>query len=247
VDARVPFPSGSQPPMEGGRVPELTYGPRVPWHRRRAWRRFRLWGRIIILVLLVSAWCVERGPKMFWYYRCLTYIAPPDQIVYDDDPPGAASLRAGGRPWWMSGFARPGPEALGHLGPGPLPTLLLHGRECPNGSDKLARITVLRHHDRPNGYYLELMHQTYAWPSPVPMARFPALPSACGLFVPVGKRLRLFAGQPDDEDTTRFTIGYELGGVPGMLEGRLLDDGTVQIRVRDGPAAIATGPPQSWP
>ena len=45
--------------------------------------------------------------------------------------------------------------------------------------------------------------------------------------------LQIFAGQPDGNDPSHFTIGIMLLGVPGELEGWLSDDGTVSLRLKD--------------
>jgi hypothetical protein len=48
-----------------------------------------------------------------------------------------------------------------------------------------------------------------------------------------GNVLRIFAGQPDPADASRFTIPYRLDGRDGVIEGRLKDDG-IELRPRDG-------------
>jgi hypothetical protein len=50
------------------------------------------------------------------------------------------------------------------------------------------------------------------------------------------KALRLYAGQPDPSDPSRFTIGYELDGEPGTIDGCVAASGSVHLAVRDGPA-----------
>jgi hypothetical protein len=50
-------------------------------------------------------------------------------------------------------------------------------------------------------------------------------------------RLRMFAGQADPADASHFTIGYELDGEPGTIDGWLQADGRgLRIQVRDRPA-----------
>jgi hypothetical protein len=46
-------------------------------------------------------------------------------------------------------------------------------------------------------------------------------------------RLRVFAGQPDPNDPSHFTIDYEVHGVRHTLDGWLRDDDTVVIEPRD--------------
>jgi len=49
-------------------------------------------------------------------------------------------------------------------------------------------------------------------------------------------RAEIFGGQPDPTDTSHFTIAYAVDGVRGTIDGWLLDDGTVKLETRDGPA-----------
>ena len=51
-----------------------------------------------------------------------------------------------------------------------------------------------------------------------------------------GEEVRFFAGRNDPADESRFTIGYEIKGKGGTLEGRLGADDKVSLKVLDGPA-----------
>jgi hypothetical protein len=51
------------------------------------------------------------------------------------------------------------------------------------------------------------------------------------------RRARVYAGQIDSDDGSRLTIRYEINSVAGMIEGKLQADGSVVLRVVDGPAA----------
>jgi hypothetical protein len=42
-------------------------------------------------------------------------------------------------------------------------------------------------------------------------------------------RLKYFAGQADPVDPSRFTIAFEIDGSPGVIDGRLKDDNTVEF------------------
>jgi hypothetical protein len=46
--------------------------------------------------------------------------------------------------------------------------------------------------------------------------------------------MRVFAGQPDPNDASHFTIGYELDGAPGVIDGWLVNDQTVVLEPRLG-------------
>lgn len=51
-------------------------------------------------------------------------------------------------------------------------------------------------------------------------------------------KLRVFAAQLDPADPARFSIRYEMDGVPGTIEGRLGMDRDVALTMKDGPARI---------
>jgi len=56
-------------------------------------------------------------------------------------------------------------------------------------------------------------------------------------------RVRLYAGQRDAQDTSHVTVAYDVAGLPGVIDGRLVDeDGSIYMewRVRDGPLAEET-------
>jgi hypothetical protein len=58
------------------------------------------------------------------------------------------------------------------------------------------------------------------------------------------QQLRVFAGQPDANDRTRVTIGYELNDQPGVIDIRLTDDDII-VTPRTGSQAMQKGLP-SW-
>jgi hypothetical protein len=55
----------------------------------------------------------------------------------------------------------------------------------------------------------------------------------------------LFAGQPDSQDESHFTIGYAVrmtvddDWTSGVIDGWLHDDDSLELRVRDGPLRLA--------
>ena len=53
-------------------------------------------------------------------------------------------------------------------------------------------------------------------------------------------RFRLYAGQPNPQDGSRFTMRYELDGRGGTIEGRLAPDGTIDCTVIDGPCTVVS-------
>ena len=63
-----------------------------------------------------------------------------------------------------------------------------------------------------------------------------------GAFDPT-RRLRFYAGQVDPQNPARFSIGYEIDGQPGTIDGTFQVNGDVVMSVRDGPAKVEMPPP----
>jgi hypothetical protein len=53
-----------------------------------------------------------------------------------------------------------------------------------------------------------------------------------------GTDMRIFAGQVDPKDPSHFTVQIHLDEKREVIEGRLLDDGTVSLAFRGIPASI---------
>ncbi|HLL89914.1 MAG TPA: hypothetical protein VK324_11490, partial [Tepidisphaeraceae bacterium] len=62
------------------------------------------------------------------------------------------------------------------------------------------------------------------------------------------RRLRVFAGTSDPNDSTRFRIPFEFDGTPGTINGRPDEDGQVSLRptlgttTADPPSSVASTP-----
>jgi len=50
------------------------------------------------------------------------------------------------------------------------------------------------------------------------------------------RRVRVFAGQTDAADESHFTMGYDIDGYAGTIDGWLDQYDSVRLQVRDGPA-----------
>jgi hypothetical protein len=60
---------------------------------------------------------------------------------------------------------------------------------------------------------------------------------SCKLWAPAsGQHMRIFAGQADPADPSRFTIDYQASDGRGTIEGRLRSDDTVEMKIASGPA-----------
>ena len=71
--------------------------PLLPSHKRRRLARRIVFGIVTVLVLWLaiksapSAW--HHVQILYWQHQAMTYTAPADRVVYDDDPADAANLR----------------------------------------------------------------------------------------------------------------------------------------------------------
>lgn len=215
---------------------QLNYSPQPPlWHRRRRVRRWLLLGTVG-LVLLSAWWWFPPLWRNFqalrWERQCMTYAAPADQVVYEKgeaaarDRPGVGRF-AGVRCWdefytlvrWHEIKAKQ-------------PVLFLHGRRWPGGNPQLVAVE----YEQLSEFDLVLStHVPYpAGPFQMPEERL--FRSTLGIPPGAAKgTLRFFAGQPDPTDDSHFTIGYEIGGRGGTIDGWLRAHQTLDLRVRDGP------------
>ena len=190
----------------------------------------------------------------------MTYRPPDDMVVYEEEPESAASLIAAGGEYTRvktgGNFNTPVaihvPDRLATLAKqsaSPMrlrgATLFLHARTSPAGN---RRIVVVQR--GPNTLVpafvpytdLEIILLEPSWRTGVPRGIDP--PEVPRVLIPhdlnaMTRHLRIYAGQPDDDDPSHFTIEYESHGQRGTIDGWLQDDDTVRMRVRGQPA---TGP-----
>jgi len=248
------------PPTQPGYAREL------PWYRRRRPRRW-------LLTCLLAALGVAAGRlvPVGWGYaravycqqRCLTYAAPPDQVVYEDDPVEAAGLLAIGRDYLPCPMLGDTPAAAVHVPPpwagspawhGPphaRAVLYLHERRSPGGNRRLVAIQFLgKWAGTDDGRYKPVWtvnpvvtvpsaarpFSSTPQPAPAPANSRFRDPMAGIVWVArpfLERRVRFFAGQSDPADPSHFTVGFEADGRKGTIDGWLRDDDKVQLRVRD--------------
>lgn len=61
------------------------------------------------------------------------------------------------------------------------------------------------------------------------------------IIVPYHAPLTLFAGQPDPQDQSHFTIAYTAGSTRGTIDGWLANDDSVKVQPHDGPLVLFSG------
>src|SRR5688572_2762470 len=223
----------------------LAYAQAPRFRRRRILRRL---AAVVMGVGLVAGGVKAAGPVaararlLFWQDRCLSYAPPADFVVYEEGP-GAAALLATGK---YLPFAAPlsdtpaagyMPECLvrfmSETGRGAPPRgrcvpLYVQARSAQQRETRL--VTVVYWPDDCAGFSPSVNLYGSAVPPTTPFSRAhgPSLTGAsCGSYAR-GNRprsLRVFAGQPDPADPSRFSIRYVMDGTSGTLYGRVRPDG----------------------
>jgi hypothetical protein len=224
------------------RAPWVWYGSRDAYQRHR----------MLTFMMPADRVVYEEDPARAARLAAL----PPDRrAAYVGEPPnpGGLGLAGGGKgdyrkwpgnshtsyipPFFFSLFGTHGPPTL----------VFIHQRVGPGGRRRMVQATLGRDlvHQPPgrpleNNVRVGISVATRSDPVDQPfrarggnyrVIRIPVAPEAV---------MRVYAGQPDPGDEARFTVKYEIDGVPGTIEGRLEADDAVTLRVVDGPAA--TGP-----
>ena len=164
------------------------------------------------------------------------YAAAGDLIAYTEDPVlgqrliehDADYVKLGNAACYLPKVLNEPPNLA--FGNGP-PTLFIHGRRSPDGTRMLVLVSLMALVDLE-----DLQADTFA----------PITDDEPGLYHRAGsllvmrrsphERMTFMAGQPDPKDESHFTIQYRLNDQPGVIDGWLADDGSVNMKVRDGPA-----------
>jgi hypothetical protein len=213
-------------------------------------------------------WLWRRVQFLHVQPQCMNYAAPPDVVVYETDPVEGQKLLDGGREY--RSHPRTGHVSLGvrcwslypYLSEGGWtePLIFLHRRTDPYGAEKLVSIQM-----RDDWGCVSFFPSTFTpgtlTATPGVSHASPADPvmlclgddpaAAAGLADGVPRRapdrLRVFAGQADPHDPSHFTIGYELNGVPGTVDGWLRQHHSIELRPRAGYYVAGTPWPRWYP
>lgn len=210
----------------------LEYAERPPLRRRRAFRRVAF--AMFLLVVIALGWWF--GPAVcheaqVWHRmsQCRDYAASADHVVCEEAPSWA-----GHTPPFLSAAPTPTPLAelerlasakvLTTLGP----VLYVHERTTTAGTRRLVVIRRVTPANRQSWDAPVAMMVTLWTPRPRPFAplqfttwhEFDQLPQAFEADQTTPS-LRIFAGQTDPADPSRFTIGFETVDRMGTLEGQL--------------------------
>ena len=219
-------------------------------------RRSRLWlVCVIAAAATVALWRAvgpmwERIDFLVAQHQCLEYRLPPDTPVFrrgsaipTGGPAGLVYTPRVQLGAWLNPpvFAD---RIMGVDCVAPNGNTFLHGRCSPHGTKRLVTVNatdVLRCGSRAissMGQDMSLLARSYSDGRGVSLQlRDP-------------DELTVFAGQPDPNDESHFTIDVLVNGVRSTLDGRLADDGIVALLPRDGlvgdAADLAPGGALKW-
>jgi hypothetical protein len=248
----------------------LSYTPPQP---RRWFARRRTIGFLLLLAFVIAPAAyfgrdyLHQAGYLLKQRRAMTHQRPRDFVAFESDPNAAAILlkRTEYRPvlvppfptgrvpsdWKSPAFYHP--RFLDELvSTKPDGTLFVHARHNPAGEMRLVLVRLI-YRDAgglPIGINPDVLLQirsevlTPASWRPGSKLHKPASASTSQHFeVSQNDNLKFYAGQPDPNDATHFTIDYSLAGQRGVIDGyvrparadeRALGD-RVDLLVRDGP------------
>lgn len=189
-----------------------------------------------VVSLLFAGWRVAprvRGTMevLKLYRNAMRFRALPTTIVVEPDPARAAELSRTDPDY----FPRPsgGVHRVARLGSrAAVQYIFLHGRRRPDGKLRLVKVSE----------EVGAVRQEYllAWIG-TPATVFDLQPAAVSTpYVfpsgPPGERPRLYAGQPDPIDPSRFTIKYEYSDRNGSIHCALKNEDTLSFECVEEPA-----------
>ena len=157
--------------------------------------------------------------------KCFQYTAPPQQVVYDDDPASSKSLIASDQ-----GLVKIGPAVVRPIRywnefykfdeypsdpQAHEPILFLHQRQTPGGAAVLLAVTFNVRGGNQIDFDVLTPHSATPYTPPGRRGSSYTFPIK---YLP-GTHLRFYAGQPDPNDRSRFTIGCAVNGRQEPLRG----------------------------
>ena len=244
--------------------PQLEYAPKPTWHRRRWTRRLLFSLTLLFLVTVLGLLGLRFRLNVQRYFAqraCLLYAAAPDQIVYEEDPTVLQTLTAGALfgPGWATltsqktGSAPPQLESY-YTVPVPLneywkagadgverAAAFVHARDAGAGPrlvivaiDCRARLEAqLKYGPGTPLLTAQVLRPAGILSTPEVLRTTPLhLPEL--LSAPRGA-LRLYAGQPDPNDASHFTIDFVTPTTKGTIDAHLQSDDSIKYTFRSNP------------
>ncbi len=209
---------------------------------------------LLLLAIAIAAWRYG-GPLrdhlvlLYRQHACLTYTAPPDQVVFTNDgertaneiAKGMIDVEPGAYRILKSGVHAPAaagriPDAYRRLDEvdsfrlvGEFAVIFMHERRSPNGHKALVIVRVGDDHGFIGYHALGHLGAEAITPK---IRRLSMGPNTAGL-PDQDPTVYLFAGQPDTNDDSHFTIAFEANHKPGIIDGWLEDTDDVKLAIRN--------------
>jgi hypothetical protein len=232
-------------------IAQLDYAPAGPSLRRRRVRRVILFCLLVAVAWAGyryggSIW--EKSKVLYYQRECLYFSAPPGQVVYDDDPADLAVIGARRDYQVLSNkdFRAPGLPRMAAFSPGCWNDFA--AAAAPNRSsagagavvfcheltsrDGVRRLVVVQRNADPDqsNYNILSLEAVIIQPGtfsarPVDVTPARRLMWLSGAVAMQMTPLRIYAGQVDAGDASRFTIRFTVGKSEHLVEGRLADGG----------------------
>jgi len=198
--------------------------------------------------------------------RCSTFEYADRTVIYDSDPAAGAALlrdKAGDyvrltdtSVWPAEAVVRREPVEWSRLKdlmfnsrqfwpPGvPAPKALVHRLRAANGEERIVALIVAPDIPKSGSQSLAGQPRHIQLVAAVvrPSTTFSEMPRWDGNigFLRGGfesaKRLRFYAAQIDPNSPSTFALRYEMDDAGGMIDGALENDGSISLKIRDGPA-----------
>jgi hypothetical protein len=220
------------PPLDYAQTPSLT--------RRKAFRRAMIAAGV--LAIIICGWAMlpqywRNAQQWRQHRRWMSYTCPPSVIAFE--PPGEKAKRL----FQPRSDYIMRPSGVFHFVAGlPPAELFVHGRRRPDGARRL--VLAALGYDRTNaGIQLRLEGEVII---PATIARASRRsPISFGPLIAdsTGKTPRIYAGQPDLNDASHFTMQFEFpDGRTGTIHGRLSDDDSIDFQFESGPSQPQPSP-----
>ena len=237
---------------------QLDYAQPDPWHRRSAFRRwFVSLGLLAAVIFAGYRWGSPAWRQVQLYVaqrQCMSYVAPPKQLIYATDPNPDHSARTDAKAskapppkcWVVLNAVLP--EHISLLKPakvyldGPFEPLapapvFMHRRISSGGKQQLVVVLSGEQCIGGKGHSCVLCCRVI---DPATLFHGPVLLWQSSTII-VGSfdgspAVKVYAGSADDTDPSHFTISVDVEEGTKFIDGWLQDDDTVKVQVRESPA-----------
>jgi membrane protease YdiL (CAAX protease family) len=218
----------------GGLYLGFTFAWWARWSKRRAYWTTALSHALGNLMAILTALAFGAYPSdQTLEKRCLEYTAPPMRVVFDQSAAALSTLPAADPQFHVSSFTQGvffTPSQWSEIfrwRPLYDGVAFMHERYTPSGHHALVVILV-----RPDSaavmQFKSIVDRTLS--GQIPASSLTG--GSCLTLRDFSPPLRIYAGQPDLSDRSRFTISFQSNAQSHLIDGQLADDDKVVLRLR---------------